>query len=92
MNASQNSCATLYECSCPELDELTQIARDAGAYGSRLTGAGWGGCSISLVDESDVEGFIQRVKARYAPYKGLSDDDLKEAIFATRPGSGAFGE
>lgn len=91
MNASQESCASLYECSCSEIDELTQIARDAGAYGSRLTGAGWGGCTISLVDESDVQGFIQRVRSQYGPYRNLNDEELKEVIFATRPGSGAFG-
>ena len=38
MNESQNSCSDLYDCSCPELDTLVGLAREAGAYGSRLTG------------------------------------------------------
>lgn len=38
MNESHESCSKLYECTCPEVDELTQLALSAGAYGSRVTG------------------------------------------------------
>lgn len=108
MNESQRSCKELFECSCPELDELTTLCRDAGAFGSRLTGmsvvyfslpnnisssgAGWGGCAVSLVAEKDVDSFIEKIKATYAPYKDLDSDRLNEAIFATRPSTGACGE
>ncbi|KAK3708644.1 galactokinase [Vermiconidia calcicola] len=41
MNDTQDSCRDIYENSCSELDELCNLARAAGSYGSRLTGAGW---------------------------------------------------
>ncbi|KAJ4483360.1 Galactokinase [Lentinula aciculospora] len=92
MNESQISCNELFQCSCPELNELTEIAKDAGAFGSRLTGAGWGGCTVSLVAEDNVDAFIKSVSATYKPYKGLQGEALNEVIFATRPSSGACGE
>ncbi|KAK7682609.1 hypothetical protein QCA50_014409 [Cerrena zonata] len=90
MSSSHTSCSQLYECSCPELDDLTQIALESGAYGSRLTGAGWGGCTVSLVPEGKVDEFIGKVAGRYGKFGGLGGDALGEAIFATRPGVGAF--
>ncbi|KAJ7128380.1 Galactokinase [Mycena epipterygia] len=89
MNESQTSCAADFECSCAELNQLTQLARDAGAYGSRLTGAGWGGCTVSLVPESKLGSFIKKVSETYPPYRGLEGDALSQVIFATRPSSGA---
>ncbi|KIJ60360.1 hypothetical protein HYDPIDRAFT_117268 [Hydnomerulius pinastri MD-312] len=88
MNESQESCANLYECTCPEVDQLTKLALEAGAYGSRVTGAGWGGCTVSLVDDSQVDSFIAKIKANYGPYRDLEGDALREVIFATKPSSG----
>ncbi|KAE9398900.1 galactokinase gal [Gymnopus androsaceus JB14] len=92
MNESQTSCNELFQCSCPELNELTAIARGAGAIGSRLTGAGWGGCTVSIVAEDNTDTFIKKVSETYGPYKGLQGEALSEVIFATKPSSGACGE
>ncbi|KAI8614779.1 ribosomal protein S5 domain 2-type protein [Chytriomyces sp. MP71] len=89
MNESQASCAQSFNCSCPELDELTALCVASGAVGSRLTGAGWGGCTVSLVPEELVEGFIAKVVDGY--YKKHADNlsGVGDWIFSTTPGSGA---
>ena len=91
MNESHKSCSESFDCSCPELDDLTALARASGAYGSRLTGAGWGGCTVSLVGESEVEEFKNKLKDGYPKYRGATEEELNEMVFATNPSSGAFG-
>ncbi|KAL0290250.1 UNVERIFIED_CONTAM: Galactokinase [Sesamum angustifolium] len=93
MNDSHYSCSVLYECSCPELEELVKISRDNGALGARLTGAGWGGCAVALVKESIVPQFILKLKEQY--YQSRIDkgvvkkSDIDLYIFASKPSSGA---
>ncbi|KAF8833377.1 GHMP Kinase, C-terminal domain-containing protein, partial [Paxillus ammoniavirescens] len=87
MNESQETCANLYECTCPGVDELTTLALEAGAYGSQVTGAGWGGCIVPLVDETKVDLFIAKIKENYGPYQDLKGEALQEVIFVTKPSS-----
>ena len=90
-NASQTSCDALFNCSAPGLNELTSIARNAGAYGSRLTGAGWGGCTVSLVPNDKAEAFIATLRKEYKAYEGMDDETFGTYVFATKPGAGASG-
>ena len=87
MDSSHSSCRDDYDCSCKELDELTALSKASGALGSRLTGAGWGGCAVSLVANSDVESFLERLKEGY--YTGKDSNLLACSLFATQPGPGA---
>ncbi|KAL6751192.1 galactose kinase [Haematococcus lacustris] len=93
MDSSHASCAGLYECSCPELEELVATAKAAGALGARLTGAGWGGCTVSLVKESDVDAFMAAVRERYYASRiasgVVSEADMDKMFFASKPSSGA---
>jgi galactokinase len=66
MNASHQSLRDDFQVSIPELDLLVEIARQVpGCYGSRLTGAGFGGCTISLVTAAAVERFSEHIAAAY---------------------------
>jgi len=65
MNASHDSCARDYQVSCRELDCLVAAAREAGAIGARLTGAGLGGCTVNLVPTPLREAFFAQVEQGY---------------------------
>jgi galactokinase len=66
MAASHASLRDRYEVSCPELDTLVEIASSVpGVVGSRMTGAGFGGCTVTLVLPDAVEALRERVERDY---------------------------
>jgi galactokinase len=85
LKASHDSLRELYEVSCEELDLISALARrQPSCHGARMTGAGFGGCAIALVDERDVAAFCDEVLYGYkASY------DLPAALYPTRPVAGA---
>ena len=66
MNASHDSLRDDYECSCPELDMAVEAARKAGAHGARMTGGGFGGSAIALVDADSADAVARAVVVAYA--------------------------
>ena len=54
-----------FACSSTNLDRLVAACKAAGALGARLTGAGWGGCTVSLVREADAQAFVAAVTRAY---------------------------
>ncbi|KGX91655.1 galactokinase [Pontibacillus halophilus JSM 076056 = DSM 19796] len=74
MNESHKSLRDDYEVTGEELDALVEAAWDQGAIGSRMTGAGFGGCTISIVPNEKVEAFIHAVSERYTERTGLVAD------------------
>ncbi|XP_064785233.1 N-acetylgalactosamine kinase isoform X2 [Oncorhynchus masou masou] len=89
MKQSHASCRDLYECSCPELDQLVEICLQSGAVGSRLTGAGWGGCAVSMVPTDKVESFLKSVRELYYTADPRRAQLEKHSLFVTKPGGGA---
>ncbi len=66
LNESHYSLRDLYEVTGKELDTLSALARkETGCLGSRMIGAGFGGCTISIVKKNAVEGFVRRVGKAY---------------------------
>jgi galactokinase len=68
---------------------LCTIARKAGSYGSRLTGAGWGGCSVHIVPADKVESVKAAWEKEYYSKRDLTDEQKDGAVVVSRPGSGS---
>lgn len=72
---SDNSLRELYEVTGPYLDAMTKYANSAtGCVGARMTGAGFGGCCIAIVEENKIDEFIKEVSAKYKEETGLDGE------------------
>jgi galactokinase len=84
MNRSHESLRDLYEVSCPELDWLVKRAWETeGVYGSRLTGAGFGGCTVTLIEEDAIPLYREHIVA-YERIFGFRPE-----IYVSKPSGGA---
>jgi len=65
MNASHQSLADDFECSTGRLDAIVECARRGGAFGARLTGAGFGGSIVALCDAANADAVIESIDRSY---------------------------
>jgi galactokinase len=85
MRESHESLRDLYEVSCPELDIMVESAASLpGFYGGRMTGGGFGGCTVNLVESTEAQTFAHRVTERYKNKTGVTPD-----VFICEPANGA---
>jgi galactokinase len=85
MSASHRSLKEDYEVSCRELDLLVESAKSQpGVLGSRMTGGGFGGCTVSLVERRTIDSFREAVSSKYQANTGISPE-----IFAVEASGGA---
>ncbi len=81
MNESHDSLKDDYEVTGKELDALAYEARKISAtVGSRMTGAGFGGCTVSIVEKNQVDTFIEKLDKAYTASTGLRADFYKPSI------------
>ena len=88
MYASHASLRDDYEVSCPELDAVVEIAQaigpKGGVNGCRMTGGGFGGCTVALVRADAVAAVSERIAAEYE-----RRTKIKPTLFVSRPAAGA---
>jgi galactokinase len=75
MRQAQISIRDDFEASCPEIDLLVNIATELpGCYGARMTGGGFGGCTVNLVEEGQAASFRDSIRERYRASTGINAD------------------
>jgi galactokinase len=88
MYASHASLRDDYEVSCAELDTVVDIAREIGAvggvFGCRMTGGGFGGCTVALVQADKVKAISSRIEEHYE-----KRTKIRPTLFVSRPAAGA---
>lgn len=73
MNASHASLRDLYEVSSEALDRMVDIAHAApGCFGARMTGGGFAGCAVALVDDAEVDAFVASVATEFEAWSGVA--------------------
>ena len=86
INDSHYSLKNDYQVSSKELDIMVEIAqKEAGCFGARMTGAGFGGCAVALIDESFQEQFMRNIFNTYYLKTGI-----KPMIYISNPSSGVL--
>ena len=91
MNASHESLARDFECSTPRLDTIVECARRGGAFGARLTGAGFGGSIVALCDVASVAAVIESIdRGYYAKLYPEASPDNWRAVLHAGPGASAI--
>jgi len=85
MVGSHRSLKNDYEVSCAELDLLVDLAlKQEGVLGARMTGAGFGGCTVNLLKRDYIDVFKKNIKNEYKKITGINPD-----IYVTLPAEGA---
>lgn len=85
LDESHRSLRELYEVSSPALDGIVQIARSVkGCFGARMTGAGFAGCALALVEGPKTESFVAEVTRRYCAELGV-----EPVLYVCGPAAGA---
>ena len=92
LNESHASSRDVYEHSCREIDQMCEIALNAGSCGGRVTGAGWGGCSVHLVPKDKVGAVRAAWEEKYYRKRepDISNEKLTKAIVVSEPGNGSM--